>query len=69
MEMWKLPLMPMENTFTAYGKGRIFPTGLQTGFPQQRRIKQFTHSSTTPATTNIHPFFPEIQDEIRKIMW
>ena len=47
--------MPMENPFTAYGKGRAFPTGLQTGFPQQRRIRQFTHNPTTPAAANIHP--------------
>ena len=26
----------MENPFTAYGKERAFPTGLQTGFPQLR---------------------------------
>lgn len=28
--------MPMENPFTAYGKGHPFPAGLQTGFPQRR---------------------------------
>ena len=50
--------MPMENPFTAYGKGRVFPTGLQTGFPQQRRTRQFTHIPTTPAAANIHPILP-----------
>lgn len=51
----KLPLMPMENPFTAYGKGQAFPTGPQTGFPQQRLTWQFTHIPRTPTTAIIHP--------------
>ena len=39
----------MENPFTSYGKGLAFPTGPQTGFPQQRLSRRFTHIPKTPA--------------------
>jgi len=51
----KLLLLPMENPFTGYGKGQALSHSLQTGFPQQCRIRQFTHITTTPATANIYP--------------
>ena len=51
--------MPMENPFTAYGKGPVFPTCPQTGFPQQRLGRQFTHIPTTPTATIIHPILSD----------
>ena len=43
MEMWKTAALPMENPFTAYGKGQTLPHSLQTGFPQ-RRIHASLHT-------------------------
>ena len=53
MEMWKTAACadgkPIHSTWKKTGLSHI----LQTGFPQRRRDKQFTHISTTPAATII----------------
>ena len=53
MEMWKTAACadgkPIHSTWKRTGLSHI----LQTGFPQRRRDKQFTHISTTPAATII----------------
>ncbi|KAA6140744.1 hypothetical protein [[Clostridium] symbiosum] len=43
MEMWKTAALPMENPFTAHGKGQVLSHSLQTGFPQ-RRIHASLHT-------------------------
>lgn len=43
MEMWKTAALPMENPFTAHGKGQALSHSLQTGFPQ-RRIHASLHT-------------------------
>jgi len=44
MEMWKTAALPMENPFTAHGKGQALSHSLQTGFPQRRYMPVYTHS-------------------------
>ena len=53
--MWKTAAYVDGKPFTAQGKGRAFPTEPQTGFPQQRLGRQFTHIPTTPTTAKVHP--------------
>lgn len=55
MEMWKTAACadgkPIHSTWKRTGLSHI----LQTGFPQRRRDRQFTHIPTTPAAAKIHP--------------
>ena len=55
MEMWKTAACadgkPIHSTWKRTGLSHI----LQTGFPQRRRDRQFTHIPTTPAAAEIHP--------------
>ena len=55
MEMWKTAACadgkPIHSTWKRTGLSHI----LQTGFPQLRRDRQFTHIPTTPAAAGIHP--------------
>ena len=55
MEIWKTAACadgkPIHSTWKRTGLSHI----LQTGFPQRRRDRQFTHIPTTPAATIIYP--------------
>ena len=55
IEMWKTAACadgkPIHSTWKRTGLSHI----LQTGFPQRRRDRQFTHIPTTPAATIIYP--------------
>jgi len=56
MEMWKTAAYADGKPIHSLWKRTSLSHSLQTGFPQQRRIRQFTHIPTTPAAAEkTHP--------------